>query len=137
MISHIKKVWPDISFAETPKDLAADCDGVLIHNDTLVGLYESKCRNLTYNELQKFGSWLVTHDKLERCKELSKALHVPFLGFLYLIPDQRVLYWKITNEDGKYQFNIEVKPTVTQATINGGQIERMNAYLPIKYSKEI
>ena len=64
-------------------------------------------------------------------------LMVPYLGFLYLVPDDMIFYWKITNKIGDFRFDYEVKETLTQKTINGGKTIRENAYLPFKYAYEI
>ena len=62
---------------------------------------------------------------------MSNKLCIPALGFLYSIPDDVILMWQITDREGNYKFDFRVEKTITQATINGGQIERENAYLPI------
>ena len=64
-------------------------------------------------------------------------LRVPFLGFLYLIPDEMIFYWKITDNMGDFNFGFDVRRTSTQRTINGGRALRMNAYLPLDRSTEI
>jgi hypothetical protein len=88
-------------------------------------------------ELRNFGSWLVTFDKIMDGKRLSEMLRVPYLGFLYLIKDQIVMYWKITDEYGNFLFDFDVRNTMTQKTINGGMIKRTNAYLPFKRGIEL
>jgi hypothetical protein len=88
-------------------------------------------------ELDNYGSWLVTLDKIMDGKKLSEMLCVPFIGFLYLIKDDIVMYWKITDNQGNFLFDFDVKQTQTQKTINGGQIVRTNAYLPFNKGYEI
>ena len=70
-------------------------------------------------------------------KNLSKMLCVPFIGFLYLIKDKIVMYWKITDSKGEFEFDFEIKKTKTRKTINGGEAIRTNAYLPTKHGYEI
>jgi len=82
---------------ETNKDTDAKIDGVIIKENELSGIFESKCRDMSLMELRNFGSWLVTFDKIMDGKRLSEMLRVPYLGFLYLIKDQIVMYWKITD----------------------------------------
>ncbi len=39
-------------------------------------------------ELQKWNNeWLITFDKIEAGRYVANSLGVPFIGFLYLIPD--------------------------------------------------
>lgn len=94
---------------------------------------------MTYNKLLERGSWLITHDKIRGCQKISEFLQIPFIGFLYLAPkhsDERVLlFWKITNNKGKYLFEFDVHEEETQRTINGGKTTRMNAYLPVEQSQ--
>ena len=122
---------------ETNKDTDAKVDGVIIKDNELSGIFESKCRDLSLMELRNFGSWLVTFDKIMDGKRLSEMLRVPYLGFLYLIKDKIIMYWKITDKYGNFLFDFDIKNTRTQKTINGGSVVRTNAYLPFKKGNEI
>tara|TARA_R100000234_G_C5002325_1_gene180910 strand:+ start:1519 stop:2001 length:483 start_codon:yes stop_codon:yes gene_type:complete len=122
---------------ETNKDMDAKIDGIIIKNNELSGIFESKCRDMGLIQLMEYGSWLVTFEKILDGKRLSEMLRVPYLGFLYLIKDDIVMYWKITNKYGNFMFDFDVKNTRTQKTINGGIIMRTNAYLPFKEGNEI
>ena len=104
---------------ETNKNTTAKVDGVLIKDNQLSAIFESKCRNMSMMEIDNYGS----------C--------VPFIGFLYLIKDDIVMYWKITDSQGNFLFDFDVKQTQTQKTINGGQIVRTNAYLPFNKGYDI
>ena len=112
-------------------------DGIIVKDNQLSGIFESKCRNMNFMEFNNYGSWLVTFDKIMDGKKISQMFRVPFFGFLYLIPDKIIYYWKITDEIGEFKFRFEVNKTTTQKTINGGKAVRTNAYLPIKYENEI
>jgi hypothetical protein len=70
-------------------------------------------------------------------KRISEMLRVPYLGFLYLIKDKIIMYWKITDKYGNFLFDFDVKNTRTQKTINGGSVIRTNAYLPFKEGNEL
>jgi hypothetical protein len=139
MMDKINRIWVgrEISFVETHKKFDSACDGFLVKMNTVIGIHESKCRNLTYEEIQKFGTWLVTAEKIEKCRAISEYLKVPFLGFLYLVPDDRILIWKITDENGNYLFDFKKERTQTQRTVNGGVANRINAFLPVKYAEEL
>ena len=122
---------------ETDKNMDAKVDGMIVKNGELAGIFESKCRNLSLMELRNFDSWLVTLDKIMEGKRLSEMLRVPYFGFLYLIKDKIVMYWKITDKYGNFIFDFDVKNTRTQKTINGGSVVRTNAYLPFKKGVEL
>ena len=122
---------------ETDKNMDAKVDGMVVTNGELSGVFESKCRDLSLMELRRYGSWLVTFDKIMDGKRLSEMLRVPYLGFLYLIKDKVVMYWKITDKHGNFLFDFDVRNTRTQKTINGGSVVRTNAYLPFKEGSEL
>ena len=136
MLKRIEKSW-GVNLIETDKNTDAKCDGIVEKDNRLRAIYESKCRDMNYMQLCKWGSWLVTNQKILDCQIMSKMLRVPFIGFLYLIPDEMIFYWKITNKIGDFNFEYEVRKTETQKTVNGGKIIRENAYLPYKYAYEI
>ena len=127
----------DSRLIETDKNIDAKIDGIIVKDNQLSGVFESKCRDLSLMQLQKFGSWLITHDKLIEGKKISTLLRVPFIGFLYLIKDDIIMYWKITDKYGDFLFDYDIKETRTQKTINGGSVIRKNAFLPVKYGNEL
>ena len=126
-----------VQLIETPKKMDSKIDGIIVKDDQISGIFESKCRDMSYMELLDYKSWLVTFNKIMDGKKLSEMLRVPFFGFLYLIPDELVFYWKITDEFGEFRFGFDIKRTLTRKTINGGRAIRTNAYLPFKYANEV
>ena len=82
----------DSMLIETDKDMDAKVDGIIVKDNQVSGIFESKCRNLSMMELRKFDSWLITFDKIMDGKKLSEMLRVPFVGFLYLIKDDIIMY---------------------------------------------
>lgn len=103
----------------------------------LYGVAEIKTRYaagnaiLTVDFIRHCGGYLVTMDKISKGVELSKALRVPFFLIVRLIGDKnKILVWRIW--DQKYLFDFEKRESVTQKTINGGKVKRLNAYLPIQ-----
>ena len=134
MLNYIKEKY-NVDIIETDKDSPALCDGFMVRNGIITGVFESKCRNATVEDFEKWGSWLVTYGKIDGLAWIRNKLRIPAFGFLYSIPDDVILMWQITDREGNYKFKFKVEKTITQATINGGQAERENAYLPIKHSK--
>ena len=130
MLNYIKEKY-NSKIIETNKDRPALCDGFLVRNGIIMAVFESKCRNATIEDFNKWGSWLVTYKKIDSLAWMSNKLCIPALGFLYSIPDDVILMWHITDSQGNYKFEFRVEKTITQATINGGKAERENAYLPI------
>jgi hypothetical protein len=138
----IRKKW-GVEIVETPKDSIAAGDGFLIRNGEIVAFFETKCRyDMTYEQLLDRGTWLVTMDKIKKCKAVSKLLQVPFLGFLYLLPNSEpnqklLLFVKITDNRGEYTFEFKVIEEPTQRTINGGETVRANAHFPVDQIKVV
>jgi len=136
MLGAIKKNY-GVDIVETDKDSPALCDGFMVRNGVTTGVFESKCRNATVQDFEKWGSWLVTYAKIDGLAWMSNKLCIPSIGFLYSIPDDVILMWQITDIEGNYKFQFKVEKTITQATINGGEAERENAYLPIREAQRL
>ena len=132
------KHFPDYEYCETPKDKPADIDAILIKQNQIMRVVETKCRDLTIEEfIGRFNyQWLVTFDKLEKGRRISHALQVPFIGFLYLMPSDLLLVQQISNEYS-YVPEITIFQTATQKNINGGQIIRSNAYIDMSNATQL
>lgn len=123
--------YPNIYYCETPKNRPASVDGILTtRDDRIVAVVEQKSRDTTIKQLLAWNcEWLVTQAKIDRGRDIAKHLCVPFIGFLYLIPDDALIVRRIANEDGSWAATIRTESTRTQATVNGGSIVRENAYI--------
>jgi len=145
ILEQIRKEW-EVDIAETPKDKAGKIDTLLIKDGVLIGVAENKCRYNMFLKDDKFylskydktcDSWLITKEKIEAGRILAGALCVPFFGFLHLVDDNAILWWKIASSDGKFLLDFDSQNSQTQATINGGSIVRENAYLSINDSHNL
>ena len=135
MLDSLRITFPDSMFVNTPKHQPARVDGLTFKDGRLTGCFESKCRKMTRKQLAEWGDeWLVTYEKIVCGANLARSLGVPFYGFLYLIPDKQILVVKIADSSGELLPRIRLERTVTQRTVNGGQIVRTNAYIDVKES---
>jgi len=127
------------AFSETPKRRPASVDGVFSKDGKLVAVCEVKVRELTLRRLQREfeNTWLVSSEKLDRGREAGKLLSIPFVGLLYLLPEKRLLALRITEHDGKWSLDFERRRTFTQRNINGGSVQRLNAFLPLDKAWEV
>lgn len=125
--------YRDFDFIETPKDKPADIDGFIVKGATLVSGVEVKCRMMSYHDLMnKFNAeWLITYDKIERGIAICRSLGIDFRGFLYLVPEQILLIVKIWDYKTREDCIMKIEETRTQATVNGGSIVRLNAYVDV------
>ena len=131
--------YPDFDFIETPKDRPADIDGFLVKGAALVCGVEVKCRMMTLKDLMgKYqGTWLITNDKIDRGIALCRSCGVDFNGFLYLVPESRLLLVPIWSYEKGLICKMTIEQTETQATVNGGIATRLNAYIDVTAAKVI
>jgi hypothetical protein len=130
--------YPQMTYAQTPKDSSAAVDAVIVNGRDIVGVVEQKSRNMTYRQLCNWDKeWLVTKSKIDNGRNAALSLGVPFIGFLYLIPDDLLLMQFITTKEGTYVPEIRYEVTATQATINGGLIERENAFISMNGATKV
>jgi hypothetical protein len=131
--------YSDYTYVHTPKNGAALVDAVIVDNDTnVVAVVEQKSRNMSLEQLNKWDTeWLVTYAKIEAGRQTAMALGVPFIGFLYLIPDDLLITKQLSNANGEWTCDFRTALTETQETINGGKIVRENAYINLTDAKHI
>ena len=131
--------YPQFTYVHTPKDGSALVDAVICDNEANVcAVVEQKSRNMSLEQLQKWDNeWLITFDKIEAGRYVGKALGVSYIGFLYLIPDDLLITKQLANAKGEWTCDFRTAITETQETINGGKIERLNAYIDLTEAKHI
>lgn len=121
--------YRDYFYARTPKDKPSPVDAILIRDGIVSAVVETKCRQMTLDTLTRSfkNEWLVTAEKIADGMDVARALCVPYVGFLYLVPDSLLLVVKIW--DGDFAVPIRWEETLTQATVNGGVARRVNAFI--------
>lgn len=125
-------VATNLGIVETDKSQPAQIDGFIVRDDTVVGMFESKCRKATVEQMNRWGDeWLITYQKLLDGAELSKRLRIPFYGIVYLLDEPLGFFIQLTDSEGNFVPKIRTEETKTQATINGGTAVRLNAYVDI------
>lgn len=129
--------YPEFSYMHTDKDAPIAIDALITKENQIVAAAETKCRRMTEDEFfkQYDGLWLVTFDKVIRAKEIANSLMVPLIGMLYLVPDDVLLVKTLVKRDGTFDVSFNVDKTRTQATVNGGEIYRDNAYIDMNDAK--
>ncbi len=126
----LEKKW-GVQLFPTRDDSAADIDAIAIRHGQIGAVLEVKARQLTLAQLQKFGSYLVTFDKLIKLREVAARLAVPGFLCVYLIPEETIVYWPICDPEGRLLAELSARTSNTQATCNGGETLRYNAYLSL------
>lgn len=122
MLSILKTAYQSSQFFHTPITRAALIDGFIVKNNELTALYETKCRRESANDFRsKYNNeWLISHHKINSGASLSKALAVPLWGFLYLVPDRKVIAIKLTDDKGNYVQPMRIERRKTSKCCNGG-----------------
>lgn len=135
-LNRIEEAWK-VECAYTDGSEAADVDAITFRDGKILGVMEIKSREMDLAQLRRFGSYLITFEKLLKLRAVSAALCVPGLVVVYLLKDQEIVFWKICDAAGNFLVPLECKVTETQATCNGGQAMRYNAYLSLKEMKTL
>lgn len=133
------KKFPAYSYVQTPKDKPALVDAVLSVNGVMMAVVETKCREMSFAKFsEKYkGEWLVTHEKLIKAADIASAMHVPLVGFLYLVEDDMLLHKKLWEPETGWLCSMSIRLTYTQATVNGGRALRSNAFIDMRDAKSI
>lgn len=111
---------------------AANVDRIALNGwGAMCAAFEVKSRQMSLAQLRKFGSYLVTQDKLIALSNVCKGLAIHGYLAVYLMESDAVAYWHVCNKAGEMLIQFESAVTKTQATCNGGEAERENAYLSL------
>jgi hypothetical protein len=131
---------PRFQYHETPNDQPADIDGIITCDGRVYGVAEMKCRvSMTVSEFRnRFRhEWLLTYTKITKGLAISEALRVPFVGFLYFPAEKILLVKRIFDPSAGLNVEIRILNSTTQRTVNGGAIDRDNAYIDMSKAEVI
>ena len=117
-------------------------DAFIHKGNELVGIAELKTRPYfnrplkipcTLDRLRDKG-YLITAEKMDILQKQSRIYNVYGYVFAYLPKDKKVLSFKACDKEGNFLFNFKRFKTKTKKTCNDykGDVERINAFLPIK-----
>lgn len=129
--------FPKYKYVHTPKRRPADVDAIMVRDSEVMAVIETKCRydvDLNDFNTRYRATWLVTFEKILKGQQISNALRVPLVGFLYLKRSD-VLLMQTISRDGHFLPKIVVEDTMTQATINGGSAVRTNGYIDMSNAR--
>lgn len=116
----------------------APIDALWVRMGQCVGCSEHKVRRTSREEIRQMGdTYLITEQKLLDGAQAGSLLGVPFYVVALLMPDAMAYVWQITNAMGEPQVAWEARETKTQATCEGGEALRVNAYLPFAQAVEM
>lgn len=131
----VAQTWEALPVMARVPDAPVDC--LFYISDTVIRVAEIKCRNLSLHRLMSYGSYLITAEKLAVGIRLARELGSDFWVVVWLIESGEVLGWRVYSPYMPLRVFWRERQTKTQRTCNGGEIVRLNAYLPIKESVNI
>ncbi len=111
--------------------LGREVDG----RNTLIALAEVKSREnagnvpLTLEYIRKSGGYLISYHKLDHASKLSAIHEVPFFLIVNLMLSRQLLFFQLTDSEGKFVAEFKTERTPTQFSANGGIANRLNAFL--------
>jgi len=106
-------------------------DGVATKNGEITHIVEFKSRNESFESMERFGTYLISYDKILNGIEMSRMMCVPFVLIVYLIRDGIVIGVELGDEYG-VGVPMEIQETRTQKSIDGGEAIRRNAFIDIE-----
>ena len=112
-------------------------DRLFYRKEQLVAVGEIKSRNMKIEELENFGSYLITESKITVGCALAGLMGVPYMLYVKLLKSDIIVYWLICDGDGDLQVHYDRDLTVTQANVNGGTAQRVNAYIDLSQMKKL
>ena len=121
---------PGLVVFET-KHPAAHVDAVFTRGPHLTLIAEAKVRpDLGLATLrERFGSYLISAEKLRHGELLAQTLRVPYAVIAGLT--DAIVWWMVYDADGQRLVDFTLEETTTQATVNGGRVQRLNAFLSL------
>lgn len=118
----------NLKCATTDDTSAADIDAVFFR-DHIVGVGEVKTRNISLNQLKRFGSYMVSDYKLDKIATISNSFKCTGILIVYLIPDKKVVWWRVSDKCGRILVNAK---KITKQLNDNGKIEMQNlALIPL------
>ena len=128
-----EKSFPGVSYIHTPKRKAADYDSVLVKNGSIIAVVAMRCcakYDLATFQSRAFGNkLLISFHKLLKGVDAARINCVPFTVMIYFPGDRVLLCQRVWEPDAGFRTSFRVEKTKTQATVNGGEAIRDNAYI--------
>jgi hypothetical protein len=133
--------FPRWRFISTDKDTMAKADAILLHDNKLGGFVLTSCRyGCTVEHMMETwdSEWLLTWRKLAIGALLARHLQTPLFGFIYFADQEVLLVQRLYDPLKESPWSpYRTERTLTQATVNGGQIMRTNAFIKVDKATRI
>ena len=134
----LSRIWRCSIERTASDDKACRYDAFATRDGRIVSVIEIKSRDMSTDDLLKYGSLLISESKIVAGSEQSRIHGVPFIVVAGL-DDGAIVYWTMTTAEGRRTFPYQIEWRKTQATSNGGSKMDWVALLPcgrMKYARE-
>ena len=129
-MAKLESAWNCQAFP-TISDRSSDVDAIFVKNGQVALVGEIKSREMSLEELTRFGSYLITHEKIVKVKNVAVSLCVPSVIVVSLLKDNQLVFWRLSDSQGNFEVVFEERVTETKKTCNGGKVYRNNAYISL------
>ena len=109
----LEETMPQFRFEQTHIERASPIDGMSFSDKGLVGIYEIRCREDSWEQIEKWGSWMVTEDKLLKGIELAVALKADYFVFIHTIKDGQIHSARICDHRGRLRVKYDTRFSLT------------------------
>ena len=121
---HLSKAW-DAKHIKTKQSKYCAVDCLFVKDSKFVAICEIRTRRDSWEDVKRWGGLLMNQIKLNNAVELSRQFGVPFLFVAYFIKDNLLMYWKVTDENGKYCIEMQLTSKEAQKNIASGNNVKM------------
>ena len=120
IITFLSEEW-NVTPIRTTQSRFCPVDCILTKNDNFVAICEVRTRRDKWDDVQRWGGMFLNYIKLNNAIEMSRQFCVPFLFVAYFIPDDILMYWKVTNDKGQIQIEMTLTSRNAQDNIADGK----------------
>lgn len=109
-----------------------ELDAIFTRSSTIVAVAEIKCRNLKLEELEKFGSYMISSSKIDAGVLSSRHFNCLFLVVAKLIQSNLIVWWTVSS-GGVFKCPFESSARKTAESCNGGEKTDIVCLLPLTH----
>lgn len=131
------------TFAWFPDNNYSPIDGFIVHDNTVIAIFECKIRDMAYDngcltfQDKSYDLLILSESKILNGTEMARQMQVDFFLIAYLSNSDHYLIYKLYDNRRNKVIDYEKKDTYTRANINGGEALRSNAFLKVRLAKVI
>jgi hypothetical protein len=133
----LKLQKPGQVFAWYPDSNYYPVDGFIVQGNDITALFECKAREMAFlngkleHKNRAYDSLILSESKIINGANMAKEMCLDFYLLAYMALSGHCLIFKLYDSKDDKVINYEAKTTKTQATVNGGEAIRSNAFLKV------